>query len=121
MRVVLVDPALFTAPYDAALTEGLRAWRVEPLWMTRPKRWRDQELIPREFVEELFSRRIDAPRMPGLLRAIVGAAAHAVGLVRLARRVRTLRPDAVHFLNGYWCRHWMPWSCASSGAPAPWF
>ena len=30
LRVLLVDPSLFTAPYDAALTRGLLEAGVEP-------------------------------------------------------------------------------------------
>jgi glycosyltransferase involved in cell wall biosynthesis len=97
MRAILVDPLLFTAPYDAALTQGLLAAGVEPLWATRPSRWGDQDEIPRQLVEELFYRHVDSIRLPGLLKAMVKAIAHAVGLVRLVRRVRTLRPDVVHF------------------------
>jgi len=96
IRAILVDPLLFTAPYDAALTQGLLTVGVEPLWMTRPSRWCDQDEIPRRLVEELFYRHIDAVRLPGLLAA-VKAIVHAVGLVRLVRRVRQLRPDIVHF------------------------
>jgi glycosyltransferase involved in cell wall biosynthesis len=96
IRAILVDPLLFTAPYDAALTQGLLTVGVEPLWVTGPSRWGDQDDIPRRLREELFHRPVDT-RLPGLLKATVGAIAHAAGLVRLVRRVRTLRPDIVHF------------------------
>jgi uncharacterized MnhB-related membrane protein len=35
LSALLVDPSLFTAPYDAALTEGLVGAGVEPTWSTR--------------------------------------------------------------------------------------
>ncbi|HEY2416900.1 MAG TPA: glycosyltransferase, partial [Steroidobacteraceae bacterium] len=97
IRVILVDPLLFTAPYDAALTQGLLTAGVEPLWVTGPARWSDQNEIPRQLLAELFHRPVDNVRRPRLLKAALGAMAHATGLMRLVRYARALRPDIVHF------------------------
>jgi glycosyltransferase involved in cell wall biosynthesis len=97
IRVILVDPLLFTAPYDAALTQGLLTAGVEPLWVTGPARWSDQNEIPRQLLAELFHRPVDNVRRSRLLKAALGAMAHATGLMRLVRYARALRPDIVHF------------------------
>ena len=43
IEALLVDPSLFTAPYDAALTSGLVAAGVDPMWATRPQRRNDRQ------------------------------------------------------------------------------
>jgi glycosyltransferase involved in cell wall biosynthesis len=96
-RAFLVDPSLFTAPYDAALTEGLVAAGVEPTWAVRPTRAGDRQEIAREYVDDFFYRRTDALALPGPLRASCKGIAHALGLGRLARLVRARKPDVVHF------------------------
>jgi glycosyltransferase involved in cell wall biosynthesis len=97
LRVILVDPSLFTGPYDAALTEGLLCAGVEPLWLVRPTRAGDAPEIEPRFVEPLFYKNVDALQVPGPLRALVKGLAHAAGLVGLVARVVRQRPDAVHF------------------------
>jgi glycosyltransferase involved in cell wall biosynthesis len=98
MRVLLVDPSLFTAPYDAALTEGLVAAGIMPTWAVRPVRVGDRQLLADEHVDAFFYRRVD--QLGGALAKVRSAAkgiAHAVGLVRLVGRVLSQRPDVVHF------------------------
>jgi DNA-binding NarL/FixJ family response regulator len=46
LDAMLVDPSLFTAPYDAALTQGLIANGISPTWMTRPTRRADRQELP---------------------------------------------------------------------------
>ena len=97
LDALLVDPSLFTAPYDAALTEGLVAAGVRPMWATRPTRQGDRQEIAAEFVDPFFYRRVDgASRLFGPLRAIAKGFAHALGLVRLVARVWRRGPDVVH-------------------------
>lgn len=98
MKALLVDPSLFTAPYDAALTEGLIAASVEPMWATRPTRNGDRQEVPIERTDPFFYRRVEnASWMPDKLKPIAKCAAHLVGLVGLLRRIRSQRPDVVHF------------------------
>src|SRR5690606_16058318 len=59
MNVVLVDPSLYTGPYDAGLTSGLLATGVRPTWITRPVRPGDREEIPPQFSDACFYRRTD--------------------------------------------------------------
>ena len=94
----LVDPSLFTAPYDAALTEGLLAAGVQPLWATRPVRRGDRREIDAACTDEFFYRRVDeAAGLPRPLRAVAKGFAHALGLARLVGRTWRRKPAVVHF------------------------
>lgn len=98
IRALLVDPSLFTAPYDAALTEGLVAAGVQPTWAIRPTRDGDRQEIAPEYVDDFFYRRVDGMTfLPGPLRALAKGVAHALGLAQLVMRVVARRPDVVHF------------------------
>jgi len=98
VRVLLVDPSLFTAPYDAALTQGLLANGVHPSWAVRRTRPGEVQPIPAQFVEPLFYRHVDeAPWLPTRARKWVKGVAHVWGLARLALRTWQSRPDVVHF------------------------
>src|SRR5206468_2365498 len=95
---LMVDPSLFTAPYDAALTEGLLASGTNPVWAGRPTRRGDRQEIPADRVLPMFYRRVDQlQRAPAALRTVLKGAAHLWGLLRLVARVYTQRPDVVHF------------------------
>jgi glycosyltransferase involved in cell wall biosynthesis len=98
LRVWLVDPSLFTAPYDAALTDGLLAADVEPMWAVRPVRPGDRQEIASEHVDAFFYRHVERMSfVPSKLRALAKGMGHALGLARLVFRVLKQRPDAVHF------------------------
>src|SRR3954465_2327366 len=83
LRVWLVDPSLFTAPYDAALNDGLLAADVHPTWAVRPVRPGARQEIAPEYVDEFFYRRVDRLRGPSKLRALAKGVSHALGLARL--------------------------------------
>lgn len=99
MRIVLVDPASATPPYDHALaaalarrghdvhllTSGFRFGALPPAVDFR----RDEFLFP--LTERLFAR---APR--SRLRFAARAVEYVPNAVRLLRRVRSLDPDVVH-------------------------
>jgi hypothetical protein len=92
--VLLVDPSLFTAPYDAALTRGLEQNDVEPRWATRPLRSGERAEIDARCVDAFFYRRIErASWLTGRLRAALKGVAHAAGLARLV--AGALRPACV--------------------------
>ncbi len=97
LRVLLVDPSLFTAPYDAALTRGLLAASVEPTWAVRPIRAGDREEIGTEHVDAFFYKHVDQLPLPKRLRAAAKGFSHAVGLAGLLLRVWKNKPDIVHF------------------------
>lgn len=98
MRVMLVDPSLFTGPYDGALTKGLMAHSVSPLWATRPLRKGDQAEIEAELVDPYFYRWVDGMDfLPEKLRLVFKGVAHIWGLSQLLFKVWKTRPDVVHF------------------------
>lgn len=97
LRALLVDPSLFTAPYNAALTEGLVAAGVDAQWATRPTRPGDRQEIPLERTDPFFYRRVEqAGWLPGPLKPVAKGMAHLGGLAALLRRIGASRPDVVH-------------------------
>lgn len=96
LNTLLVDPSLFTGPYDAALTEGLLAAGVHAKWATRPVRRGEEEQIPREHAYPIFYRRSDDVAISGRLRALMKGFAHLAGIVRLLRLVAREEPHVVH-------------------------
>ena len=98
INAMLVDPSLFTGPYDAALTDGLLTSAVQPLWVTRPTRPGDCQEIPVEYVDSYFYRHTDQLHaVPRWCRAVVKGVAHFMGLCRLVGHTFRRRPDVVHF------------------------
>lgn len=93
---MLVDPSLYTGPYDGALTEGLLAAGVDPRWAIRPTRRGDEDEIPRRYAAALFYKRVDDACLPGPLRALAKGAAHVLGLARLLALIARTEPDVVH-------------------------
>lgn len=94
---LLVDPSLFTAPYDGALSEGLEANGVKPVWATRHLRDNEVEEIPAAQVRPVFYAFTDGPRRRnGRSWRLLKGVEHLAGLrqtVRMARRGF----DVVHF------------------------
>lgn len=97
LTCLLVDPSLYTGPYDAALSEGLLAAGVESVWATRPTRRGDEDEIPRERVAAIFYRRSDdASALHGWMRSLLKGCSHIVGLLRLMRLIARRKPQVVH-------------------------
>lgn len=98
LTVLQVDPSLFTAPYDAALSAGLRANAIDVQWITRALRDGEYDVLGEERVLPLFYRLSDGPqRRSHAAWRFVKAVDHLVGLERLVRMVGHLRPNIVHF------------------------
>jgi glycosyltransferase involved in cell wall biosynthesis len=98
MKVLLVDPSLYTAPYDAALSQGLRDNDVSPFWATRALRPGEQEYLPPGEVIPLFYRWTDGGnRREGKLWKVAKAAEHGRDLLRLLRLVEGGPYEVVHF------------------------
>jgi glycosyltransferase involved in cell wall biosynthesis len=99
MKVLLVDPSLYTPPYDAALMRGLLAIGVQPVLATRPLRAGERQDIPADCTDAFFYRRTDrADGLPPPLRLLLKGCAHIAGTLRLIGKVRRERPDVVHVL-----------------------
>lgn len=98
LRALLVDPSLFTAPYDAALSDGLADAGVVPTWAVRPVRPGDREELDPRSVEPFFYRWTErATWLPGVLRSASKGLAHGWGLMRLLWLCARRRPNVVHF------------------------
>jgi glycosyltransferase involved in cell wall biosynthesis len=99
MKVALVDPSLFTAPYDRALIAGLRRIGDEVRLYTK-------RIAPGEPCEagasivEHFYRGLAHPALAGLprpaLRGLKGAS-HVADMSALVGALRRWRPDVIHF------------------------
>lgn len=96
-RVLLVDPSLFTAPYDAALTRGLVKAGLEPRWAVRPLRPGDRTEIDPELAAPFFYRDTDKKEGNDALRKIKKGFDHARGLFELADYARRVRSSLIHF------------------------
>jgi glycosyltransferase involved in cell wall biosynthesis len=104
-RVVVADPSLFTLPYDHELCQHLAEGGQEVTLVGRPLRpGEGPTSAPRYRFLPLFyplgeGRR--GRRLPAALRLAVKGVEHAVGVARLARRLRRSPPWVVHF-------QWLP-------------
>ena len=96
--VLLVDPSMFTAPYDAALSGGLESLGVRTHWATRQLRADEDNEIGAARSLDFFYPFSDGPRrrQGGLWRVVKGVE-HATGMKRLGELVQTRRYDIVHF------------------------
>ena len=88
LRALVVDPSLFTLPYDQALVEGLIAGGVEARLLGRPAR--DGERLPTVPFRAAFYRFFDmAPKRMGVFGAALKAFEHCVDGIRLALSKRS--------------------------------
>ena len=99
MRVALIDPSLFTLPYDVALAKGLRLAGCEVVLYGRPTHPTDggsdgvdlaahfYPLAENRFVRQL----------PKAARLAIKGFDHFISMTRLWRRLTVTRPDVIHF------------------------
>jgi glycosyltransferase involved in cell wall biosynthesis len=103
LKVALIDPSLFTLPYDAKLATALRA-------IGHSVRFYGKALAPDEtaagiddlqqiFYPELV--RWDVARWPGSLAKLAKGALHGRSMARLLTALRRDPPDVIHF-------QWLP-------------
>lgn len=98
INALLVDPSLFTQPYDAALTRGMLNSSVRPVWITRPLRIGESQEIPLEYVDAFFYKHTDnKSHFPLKIRTILKGLSHLIGLIRLFYKAMSPRVDLVHF------------------------
>jgi hypothetical protein len=98
MKIAMIDPSLFTLPYDGALCAALLARGSDVTLYGRGPR--SLERVPPEVVLRPFFYRISEqvrPRAPELAFHIVKGLEHAVDMARLIRTFRRERPAVVHF------------------------
>lgn len=93
MRVLMVDPFLFTLPYDAAFCRALARAGAAVRLVARPLR-PGETLAPTDFsFRPLFYGVSEKLRQP---RPALKGLEHAKGLAALARLIHRKRPDIVH-------------------------
>lgn len=103
MHVALIDPSLFTLPYDAALAAGLQQGGHSVRLYGRCAGPDDNALNGAPLVAS-FYRVADSRlvrRWPLPLRLAVKGADHAASMAALVRRLARERPDVIHF-------QWLP-------------
>lgn len=103
MRVAMVDPSLFTLPYDRALVSALgQAGHDVTLFGRRPGP--DDNGAEGISLAPHFYRMADSPlarRLPTPARLGLKGIDHAASMLLLLRRLRRERPDIIHF-------QWLP-------------
>lgn len=103
MRVALVDPSLFTLPYDRMLALGLRRCGHDVVLHGRALR-PDEEPPAEVPLAPDFYRLTEGPRAPRLpkpLRLALKGIDHLVSMGALPGRLRHARPDVIHM-------QWLP-------------
>jgi len=103
MRIALIDPSLFTLPYDAALAAGLRGAGHEVVLYGREPDVDDGNPNNAPLVAGFY--RVAGHRslkfLPNPVRLAVKGADHVASMFWLRRRLRRDPPDIVHF-------QWLP-------------
>ena len=98
MKIAVIDPSLFTLPYDEALCLALRRHGHDVTLYGRPARAGEPAPNPALAHEPLFyAHAAAADEMWEPLRLGVKAADHVLSSARLIRRLGSARPDIIHF------------------------
>jgi glycosyltransferase involved in cell wall biosynthesis len=103
MRVALIDPSLFTLPYDAALAAGLQEHGHEIVLYGR-KPGADDSSAPGVTLVPGFYRLAEhraVRALPERVRLGIKGADHLASMLWLRRSLQKLRPDIIHF-------QWLP-------------
>lgn len=99
MKIAIIDPSLFTWPYDHALAEGLSNQGHEVKLYTK-------HLAPQEqgkndpFLREFFYPGFQTPaikKLPGKLFLALKGLSHIVSMAKLWLHLKSEKPDAIHF------------------------
>jgi glycosyltransferase involved in cell wall biosynthesis len=103
MRVAMIDPSLFTLPYDQALAAGLAGNGHSVALYGRRAGAEDNRPRGVELVEAFYRITGSPPvaALPRKLRLAVKGFDHAWSMARLAGRLRREAPDVIHF-------QWLP-------------
>jgi glycosyltransferase involved in cell wall biosynthesis len=98
MKTAIIDPSLFTIPYDAALAEALIGEGVEVLFFGR--RERPGETVPASLhLRRHFYRGVERlkGKLPSLAFRLAKGAEHTLDMLRLHRALAAAAPDVIHF------------------------
>jgi glycosyltransferase involved in cell wall biosynthesis len=98
MKTAIIDPSLFTIPYDAALVAALRAEGAEVVFFGR--RERPGETIPPALAPRRHfycgTERLRGA-LPTTLFRLAKGAEHVADMLRLRGVLEAARPDVIHF------------------------
>jgi glycosyltransferase involved in cell wall biosynthesis len=100
MRVLMLDPSLFTLPYDRALCAGLTAAGCQVSLVGRPLRPLESSSAsaPLPLVAHFYrcAEAIGTRRAGRRVQALIKSVEHLVGLARLPALCDRLQPDVIH-------------------------
>lgn len=99
MKIVLVDPSLFTWPYDVELAKALQSAGHEVVIFGRTPA-ADESLPADHFLVPHFYRGLDASlaaRLPAVGYASIKALSHVESMFRMLRRLNQVKPEIIHF------------------------
>lgn len=110
-RVLMLDPSLFTLPYDRALCEGLRAAGCDVTLVGRPLRpaehGADDARLP--LLPHFYGWAENRPAVAGRGHKLAKSVEHLLDMARLPALCDRLRPDVIHVqwlalpaLDRYW-------------------
>ena len=103
MKIALVDPSLFTLPYDNALARGLQAVGHEVFLYGKSPMGGEAKLAP-DILRQHFYRSLNGglwQRMPKPLFQAAKGLSHLGDMQRFCAEMARLRPDVIHF-------QWLP-------------
>jgi glycosyltransferase involved in cell wall biosynthesis len=98
MKIALIDPSLFTWPYDAALALGLQAAGNEVLIFGKPLAELDAGPAG-ALLRAHFYRDLDSPfakRLPHQLFLALKGLSHVCDMRRLLHELKAWKPDVIH-------------------------
>jgi glycosyltransferase involved in cell wall biosynthesis len=99
MRISIIDPSLFTLPYDRALLGGLQRQGHEVTLHGRRAGADDNATLGANLAVDFYrmsNNRIVAA-LPSALRLGIKGVDHALSMAGLRRRLRREKPDVIHF------------------------
>jgi glycosyltransferase involved in cell wall biosynthesis len=99
MKIAVIDPSLFTWPYDHALIQGLRENGHNVSLFTKHLSGDEPGKNADEVVEMFYPglHATWAQELPHPVFLTAKGIMHPLGLLDLMRRLRRLRPDVIHF------------------------
>jgi len=99
MKIALIDPSLFTWPYDNALAEGLKQNGYEVTLYTKHLRATEQGKKD-PFIQELFYPGFQSSLMKSLPNKIflgLKGISHIISMCHLLIKLKINKPDVIHF------------------------
>lgn len=101
MKIAVIDPSLFTWPYDSELVGGLRALGHEVRLFGKALPASDPR-ARHALLQPLFYRHLaSADKWPTVLKRIAKGFSHFGSMARLRRELAAWQPDVIHF-------QWLP-------------